>query len=181
MVVIRPEWMFLQKVGTDQRSGTTDYTSNKYLLQIRFFWNRLLYVVNHPADDEFDQIIEENTKERCQNNINWARELAEAGAHVIYGIAGLKIHSKALLVIRREERAQVETVLNSLEVEYREALCLSVYSGLSYQQIAEIQGVQEGTVKSRIFRAREKLRKKLQTGNKIVSDASKSVKGGEEA
>lgn len=84
-------------------------------------------------------------------------------------------------VIRREERAQVEAALNSLEVEYREALCLSVYSGLSYQQIAEIQGVQEGTVKSRIFRAREKLRKKLQTGNKIVSDASKTLKGGEEA
>ena len=38
-----------------------------------------------------------------QNNIKWARELADAGAHVVYGIAGLKVHSKALLVIRREE------------------------------------------------------------------------------
>ncbi len=38
-----------------------------------------------------------------ENNINWARELAQAGAHVVYGIAGLKVHCKALMVIRREE------------------------------------------------------------------------------
>ena len=36
------------------------------------------------------------------NNILWARKLEEAGAHVIYGISKLKIHSKALLVVRRE-------------------------------------------------------------------------------
>ena len=30
-------------------------------------------------------------------------ELANAGAHVVYGIAGLKVHCKALLVVRREE------------------------------------------------------------------------------
>jgi len=38
-----------------------------------------------------------------ENNINWAMELANAGAHVVYGIAGLKVHCKALLVVRREE------------------------------------------------------------------------------
>ena len=38
-----------------------------------------------------------------ENNIIWARELAEAGAHVVYGIAGLKVHCKALMVIRRED------------------------------------------------------------------------------
>ncbi len=35
-------------------------------------------------------------------NVNWARQLEDAGCHVIYGIAGLKTHAKALLVIRRE-------------------------------------------------------------------------------
>ena len=40
-----------------------------------------------------------------ENNINWARELAEAGAHVVYGIAGLKVHCKALMIIRREEES----------------------------------------------------------------------------
>ncbi len=37
------------------------------------------------------------------NNIVWARLLEESGAHVVYGVAGLKVHSKMLLVVRREE------------------------------------------------------------------------------
>ena len=36
------------------------------------------------------------------NNIAWAKVLDNSGAHVVYGIAGLKVHSKALLIVRRE-------------------------------------------------------------------------------
>ncbi len=36
------------------------------------------------------------------NNIAWAKLLDSSGAHVIYGIAGLKVHSKALLIVRKE-------------------------------------------------------------------------------
>ncbi|MFL6567576.1 MAG: polyphosphate kinase 1, partial [Chthoniobacterales bacterium] len=35
-------------------------------------------------------------------NIQWARRLEEAGAHVLYGVVGLKTHCKALLVVRRD-------------------------------------------------------------------------------
>lgn len=38
-------------------------------------------------------------------NILWAKRLEMSGAHVIYGVAGLKIHCKALLIVRREEGA----------------------------------------------------------------------------
>jgi polyphosphate kinase len=36
-----------------------------------------------------------------ERNIGWARRLEEAGAHVIYGVRGLKTHSKTALVVRR--------------------------------------------------------------------------------
>ena len=38
-----------------------------------------------------------------ENNIVWAKMLEQAGCHVIYGLVGLKTHSKIALVVRREE------------------------------------------------------------------------------
>ncbi len=38
-----------------------------------------------------------------ERNIHWAGSLEESGAHVVYGVVGLKIHCKALLIVRREE------------------------------------------------------------------------------
>lgn len=37
------------------------------------------------------------------NNVHWAKELEEAGAHILYGVKGLKTHSKATLVIKKEQ------------------------------------------------------------------------------
>jgi polyphosphate kinase len=36
-----------------------------------------------------------------EHNLRWARALEEAGAHVIYGVRGLKVHAKCCLVVRR--------------------------------------------------------------------------------
>lgn len=38
-----------------------------------------------------------------ENNINWAKRLEKTGCHVIYGIVGLKTHSKITLVVRKEK------------------------------------------------------------------------------
>ena len=74
----------------------------------------------------------------------------------------------------QEDRQQVADALQSLEPEYREALTLRVLHDLSYADIAAVLQVREGTVKSRIARAREKMREAMQKlGNKSTSPSSK--------
>ena len=77
----------------------------------------------------------------------------------------------------QEDRQQVAAALQSLEPEYREALTLRVLHDLSYADIAAVLQVREGTVKSRIARAREKMREAMQKlGNKSTSPSSKQTR-----
>ena len=79
----------------------------------------------------------------------------------------------------RLEQSQVAEAMAKLEPEYRQALILRVIDGLSYAEIAAATDVPEGTVKSRIARAREKMRRLLKkTGNKSPAPSSKRKKGG---
>ena len=56
---------------------------------------------------------------------------------------------------------QIESALQSLGNDQRLAFVLREYEGLDYAEIAEVMGVSEGTVKSRLHRAKEALRQRL--------------------
>ena len=67
---------------------------------------------------------------------------------------------------RQELRVAVSAGLNQLSDEHRQVLVMREINGLSYQEIAHVLDLEAGTVKSRIARARNSLRKiLLESGN----------------
>jgi RNA polymerase sigma-70 factor (ECF subfamily) len=62
---------------------------------------------------------------------------------------------------RGERRAEIEEVVCQLQPAYRELIVLRHSHDLSYDEIAEVTGLPLGTVKNRIFRAREAMRELL--------------------
>jgi RNA polymerase sigma-70 factor, ECF subfamily len=62
---------------------------------------------------------------------------------------------------RKERRGEIEGVVQSLPTAYRELIVLRHSQDLSYDEIAEVTGLPLGTVKNRLFRAREAMRSDL--------------------
>jgi polyphosphate kinase len=65
----------------------------------------LIGALTQAAEDGKQVVVLVEIKARFdeQNNIRWARQLEQVGAHVAYGVPGLKTHAKLVLVVRQEE------------------------------------------------------------------------------
>jgi len=62
-------------------------------------------------------------------------------------------------ILKNEQKQMLENAIKQLSQEQREALVMSRYQELKYREIAEILKVSEGTIKVRIFRAVNNLKK----------------------
>lgn len=62
---------------------------------------------------------------------------------------------------RRDVQQKVQECINSLDDEFREVLMLRDIQGFSYDEISDVLTVPEGTVKSRLFRARGAVKDRL--------------------
>ena len=88
--------------------------------------------------------------------------------------------SPELLLESSLTRDAVRRGLDSLPPDYKQILLLREIQGLSYEEIAAALGIESGTVKSRIFRARKRLCTFLiEDGNIPDFTASVKMKGGE--
>ena len=64
---------------------------------------------------------------------------------------------------RKERRLEIESVVRSLPNAYRELIVLRHSRDLTYEEIVEVTGLPLGTVKNRLFRAREMMRQQFVT------------------
>lgn len=84
--------------------------------------------------------------------------LAETGEKVLTAENGSRREEEQA---EEKRRALVQTALQRLPEKHRVILTLRDIQGLSYEEISRILGLSPGTVDSRLFRARKKLREKL--------------------
>jgi polyphosphate kinase len=75
-------------------------------------------------------LVEIKARFEEEKNIIWARELEEAGCHVIYGIPGLKIHSKMTLIVRKED-GHIRRYVHLSTGNYNE-ITSKVYTDIGY-------------------------------------------------
>lgn len=85
------------------------------------------------------------------------------------------------VVEEHERQTVIADAIARLPDDYREILQLRAGQELGYEEIAEILGIKVGTVKSRLARAREQLRKNLKDGNFFDLDSSETVRKGADA
>jgi RNA polymerase sigma-70 factor (ECF subfamily) len=70
-------------------------------------------------------------------------------------------HNPEMQLVRKQQRFSIDEAINSLPPKYREVIELRHKDDKPYEEIADLLGIPVGTVKARIFRARELLKQKL--------------------
>lgn len=97
---IRPFLLMLHEAANDP-----DVVSIKMTLYRLAKHSKVVEALVEAAENgkQVDVLVELKARFDEENNIEWSRLLEDAGCHVIYGVDGLKVHSKLCLITRKKE------------------------------------------------------------------------------
>ena len=98
---IRPFLNMLREAASDP-----DVVSIKMTLYRLARHSKVVEALIEAAENgkQVDVLVELKARFDEENNIKWSRQLEDAGCHVIYGLDGLKVHSKLCLITRKTEK-----------------------------------------------------------------------------
>lgn len=137
-----------------QFRGDSKLSTWIYRIAVNLCKNRSKYLARRHAgeQDELEDLAERNAMERAKGSTVAAVERPDE------------------LVSGMQMEAIVARAIATLEPEFRECLVLRDVEDLSYDEIAEITGLPDGTVKSRIHRARTQLKEAVERalGEKVA-------------
>lgn len=138
----RPLFAYAARV-LDDRTAAEDCFQEAFL---RVFQKRNTYRIGHPFRPWVYQI--------CLNVCrDWLRK---------HKRLALQEELPADKAAPSDETARIKAAVNGLPEKMRDVFLLHHFHGFNYQEIGEILGVPEGTVKSRMFHATKKLQEELQ-------------------
>jgi RNA polymerase sigma-70 factor, ECF subfamily len=133
--------------GMKQFNGASSLKTWIYRIAVHEASNRRRWWYRHKAKETS---MEPSGEENCESTLALKDSIVDNGSSPFENYA------------RSEIREYVETALQQVPEPYRTALVLRDMEELSYEEIAEITDSTMGTVKSRITRGREQLRKRLE-------------------
>lgn len=111
------------------------------------------------------RIVVNYTKNRLKQRKNLAQhqggslnESADGQGGCTACLSAASTGNPAELLEQREREAHVQKCITALDVEYREVLVMRDIQGFSYEEIRDVLQIPDGTVKSRLSRARNALK-----------------------
>jgi RNA polymerase sigma-70 factor (ECF subfamily) len=110
-----------------------------------------------------NQCLDMLRRDRSDRVVDWEEGTpaeAEASADATPEVDGVSF-APATEMLRKQLREKIDAAIAKLPDGARETLILREVEGLSYQEIAEAQGIPKGTVMSRLFYARKQMQKLL--------------------
>lgn len=99
---IRPFLQLLQEAARDQKVVSIRMTLYRLAKNSKIVESLIEAAEN---GKQVDVLVELKARFDEENNIEWGRMLEDAGCHVVYGLDGLKVHSKLCLITRKDGTA----------------------------------------------------------------------------